>query len=156
MMFRRALMEIIIILIVNIIDRITKIWASKSLISGNEIVVIKNIFGFSYVENRGAAWGIFQGKVNFLVIITIIIVIGLIFYLLKYKPRNKLMRISLSLIIGGAIGNMYDRVIYKYVVDYIYFHYKDVYSFPTFNFADMSVVVGTLLLAICLIRDEKE
>jgi signal peptidase II len=149
-------MEIIIILIVNIIDRITKIWASKSLISGNEIVVIKNIFGFSYVENRGAAWGIFQGKVNFLVIITIIIVIGLIFYLLKYKPRNKLMRISLSLIIGGAIGNMYDRVIYKYVVDYIYFHYKDVYSFPTFNFADMSVVVGTLLLAICLIRDEKE
>jgi signal peptidase II len=149
-------MEIIIILIVNIIDRITKIWASKSLISGNEIVVIKNIFGFSYVENRGAAWGVFQGKVNFLVIITIIIVIGLIFYLLKYKPRSKVMRISLSLIIGGAIGNMYDRVIYKYVVDYIYFHYKDVYSFPTFNFADMSVVVGTLLLAICLIRDEKE
>jgi signal peptidase II len=148
-------MEIIIILIVNIIDRITKIWASKNLVNGNEVVVIKNIFEFSYLENRGAAWGVFQGKVNFLVIVTIIIVIGLIFYLLKYKPRRKVMRISFSLIIGGAIGNMYDRVIYKYVVDYICFHYKDVYSFPTFNFADMSVVVGTLLLVICLIRDEK-
>lgn len=148
-------MEIFIILIVNVIDRVTKIWASKSLINGNDVVVIKNIFSFSYLENRGAAWGIFQGKVNFLLIITLIIIIGMVVYLLKYKPKSKLIRISLSLIIGGALGNMFDRGFYKYVVDYIYFHYKDVYSFPTFNFADMSVVVGTILLVVCLIKDEK-
>lgn len=148
-------MEIIIILIVNIIDRISKIWAAKSLANGNDLVVIKNIFSFSYLENRGAAWGIFQGKVNFLLIITLLIVIGLVFYLIKVRPKSKLIRVSLSLIIGGAIGNMYDRAFYKYVVDYIYFHFKDVYSFPTFNFADMSVVVGTVLLVICLIRDDK-
>lgn len=130
-------------------------WASKSLINGNDVVVIKNIFSFSYLENRGAAWGIFQGKVNFLLIITFIIIIGMVVYLLKYKPKSKLIRISLSLIIGGALGNMFDRGFYKYVVDYIYFHYKDVYSFPTFNFADMSVVVGTILLVVCLIKDEK-
>lgn len=148
-------MEILIILIVNVIDRVTKMWASKSLINGNDVVVIKNIFSFSYLENRGAAWGIFQGKVNFLLIITFIIIIGMVVYLLKYKPKSKLIRISLSLIIGGALGNMFDRGFYKYVVDYIYFHYKDVYSFPTFNFADMSVVVGTILLVVCLIKDEK-
>lgn len=148
-------MEIFIILIVNAIDRVTKMWASKSLINGNDVVVIKNIFSFSYLENRGAAWGIFQGKVNFLLIITFIIIIGMVVYLLKYKPKSKLIRISLSLIIGGALGNMFDRGFYKYVVDYIYFHYKDVYSFPTFNFADMSVVVGTILLVVCLIKDEK-
>lgn len=148
-------MEIFIILIINVIDRVTKIWASKSLINGNDVVVIKNIFSFSYLENRGAAWGIFQGKVNFLLIITLIIIIGMVVYLLKYKPKSKLIRISLSLIIGGALGNMFDRGFYKYVVDYIYFHYKDVYSFPTFNFADMSVVVGTILLVVCLIKDEK-
>jgi signal peptidase II len=148
-------MEIFIILIVNVIDRVTKMWASKSLINGNDVVVIKNIFSFSYLENRGAAWGIFQGKVNFLLIITLIIIIGMVVYLLKYKPKSKLIRISLSLIIGGALGNMFDRGFYKYVVDYIYFHYKDVYSFPTFNFADMSVVVGTILLVVCLIKDEK-
>ncbi|SMC17663.1 signal peptidase II [Clostridium acidisoli DSM 12555] len=148
-------MEIFIILIVNVIDRVTKMWASKSLINGNDVVVIKNIFSFSYLENRGAAWGIFQGKVNFLLIITLIIIIGMVVYLLKYKPKSKLIRISLSLIIGGALGNMFDRGFYKYVVDYIYFHYNDLYSFPTFNFADMSVVVGTILLVVCLIKDEK-
>jgi signal peptidase II len=154
--FRRVLMEILIILFVNIIDRLTKIWATNTLINGNDLVVVKNIFSFSYLENKGAAWGIFQGGMNFLLIISVIIVIGIIFYLLKYKPKSKTMRIGLSLVIGGALGNMYDRGIYKHVVDFIYFHYKDVYSFPTFNFADMCVVVGTLLLVLSLIRDDKK
>ncbi len=147
-------MEILIILFVNIIDRLTKIWATKNLMGGNDFVIVKNIFSLSYLENRGAAWGIFQGKVNFLLIMTIVVVIGIIFYLVKYRPKSKVMRIGLSLIIGGALGNMYDRAIYKFVVDFFYFHYKDVYSFPTFNFADMCVVVGTLLLVLCLIKDD--
>ena len=148
-------MEILIIVFVNIVDRLTKIWATNNLMNGNDVVIVKNIFSFSYLENRGAAWGIFQGKINFLLIMTIIIVIGIIFYLLKYRPKSKVMRIGLSLILGGAIGNMYDRGIYKYVVDFICFHYKDVYSFPTFNVADMSVVVGTILLVLSLLRDDK-
>ena len=147
-------MEIIIIVLVNIIDRLSKIWASKTLKDYNDIVIIKNIFSLSYLENRGAAWGIFQGKTIFLLCITIVIIIGIIYFIFKYKPKNKLMRISLSLIIGGALGNMYDRLVHKYVVDFIYFHYKDVYSFPTFNVADMSVVVGTILLALYLIKDD--
>lgn len=147
-------MEIIIIVLVNIIDRLSKIWALKSLKDYNDVVIIKNIFSLSYLENRGAAWGIFQGKTIFLLSITIIIIIGIIYFLFKFKPKNKLMRISLSFIIGGALGNMYDRLVHKYVVDFIYFHCKDVYSFPTFNVADMSVVVGTILLALCLIKDD--
>lgn len=147
-------MEILIIVLVNITDRLSKIWAAKNLMNGNDVVIVKNIFSFSYLENRGAAWGIFQGKVNFLLIMTVIIVIGIIFYLIKYKPKGKIMRIGLSLIIGGAIGNMYDRGIYKYVVDFIYFHWGDIYSFPTFNVADMSVVVGTILLVLSLLRDD--
>ncbi|MFT8314686.1 MAG: signal peptidase II [Clostridium sp.] len=147
-------MEIIIIIIVNIIDRLSKIWALKTLKDNNDVVIIKNIFSLSYLENRGAAWGIFQGKTNFLLVITVAVVIGIIYFIFKYKPKNKLMRISLSFIIGGALGNMYDRLVNKYVVDFIYFHYKDVYSFPTFNVADMSVVVGTILLALCLFKDD--
>lgn len=147
-------MEIIIIVLVNIIDRLSKIWAFKNLKDYNDVVIIKNIFSLSYLENRGAAWGIFQGKTIFLLTITIVIVIGIIYFLLKCKPKSKLMRISLSLIIGGAFGNMYDRLVNKYVIDFIYFHYKDVYSFPTFNVADMSVVVGTILLALCLMKDD--
>ncbi len=148
-------MEILIIVFVNIVDRLTKMWATNNLMNGNDVVIFKNIFSLSYLENKGAAWGIFEGKVNFLLIMTVIIVIGIIFYLLKYKPKSKVMRTGLSLIIGGAMGNMYDRGIYKHVVDFIYFHYKDTYSFPTFNIADMSVVVGTLLLVLSLLRDDK-
>ncbi|AJA47939.1 lipoprotein signal peptidase [Clostridium pasteurianum DSM 525 = ATCC 6013] len=147
-------MEIIIIIIVNLIDRLSKIWAIKTLREGNDVVIIKDIFSLSYLENRGAAWGIFQGKTNFLLIVSIVIIVGMIYFIFKYRPKNMLMRVSLSFIIGGAVGNMYDRMFNKYVVDFIYFHYKDIYSFPTFNVADMSVVLGTILLAICLIKDD--
>lgn len=147
-------MEIIIVILVNIIDRLTKLWAVKDLSSGHNVVIIKGFFEFSYLENKGAAWGIFQNKTIFLLCISIIIIMGMIYYLFKYKPKVKLLRIALGLIIGGAIGNMYDRILNKYVVDFIYFHYKDGYSFPTFNVADMSVVIGTMLLAIYLLRNE--
>lgn len=147
-------MEIVIIILVNILDRLTKLWAAKQLKDGNDVVIIKNIFSLSYLENKGAAWGIFQGKIIFLLIVTIIIFAGMIYYFIKYKPKSKLLKISLSLIIGGALGNMFDRAVYRHVVDFIYFHYKDVYSFPTFNVADISVCVGTALLALCLLRNE--
>lgn len=147
-------MEIIIIVLVNFLDRLTKLWAVKQLKGQNDITIIKNIFSLSYLENKGAAWGIFQGKIIFLLIVTLIIFAGIVYFFIKYKPQSKLIRISLSLIIGGAAGNMFDRAVYKHVVDFIYFHYKEIYSFPTFNVADISVVIGTFLLAICLLRNE--
>ncbi|MEA4826645.1 MAG: signal peptidase II, partial [Clostridium sp.] len=104
---------------------------------------------------RGAAFGIFQGKVFLLTAVTLLVVIGMIYYLIKYKPDSKVLRLSFALIISGAIGNLYDRVFYKYVVDFILLHYRDIYYFPTFNVADMLVVVGTFLLAICVLREGK-
>jgi signal peptidase II len=148
-------MEILIILLGLIADRLTKVWALNSLSKIDEIVIIKNIFGFSYLENRGAAFGVFQNKVLLLSIVTSIVILAMIFYLVKYRPVSKLLRASLALIISGAVGNLVDRFAYKYVVDFILLHYKDVYYYPTFNVADMLVVVGTILLAICIIRDEK-
>lgn len=147
-------MEILIVIIGLVLDRITKIWALKGLQVNGDVVLIKNIFGFSYLENRGAAFGIFQNKVLPLSIVTSVVVIGIIYYLFKYKPASKLLRISLAMIITGALGNLIDRYVYKYVVDFILVHYKDVYYFPTFNVADMFVVVGTCLLALTILRDE--
>ncbi len=148
-------MEFLIIIAGLVIDRITKIWALRSLANGNDVVVIKNIFSFSYLENRGAAFGIFQNNVLYLAIITSVVILGLLFYFIKYKPQSKILRYSLAIIISGAIGNLIDRLSYKFVVDFIMLHYKDVYYFPTFNVADMFVVVGTILLSICILRDEK-
>lgn len=147
-------MEILIIILGLIADRITKIWALKSLYVNGDVVIIKDIFGFSYLENRGAAFGIFQNKVILLSIITSIVVLAMVFYLIKYKPTSRILRISFAMIIAGAIGNLTDRFVYRFVVDFILVHYKTIYYFPTFNVADMFVVVGTCLLALGIIKDE--
>lgn len=147
-------MVLLIIFLGLIADRVTKLWALKALKDGSDVVIIKNIFSFSYLENRGAAFGILQNKVVFLAILTIAMTIAMIFYIYKFKPQSRLLKASLALIIAGAIGNLYDRIFYKYVVDFILLHYKDVYYFPTFNVADMLVVFGTIILAFCIIKED--
>lgn len=146
-------MEILIILLGLILDRITKLLVISN-IKENEIVIIKNFFSFSYLENRGAAFGILQNKQMLLAAVTSLVVLAMIYYLFKYKPSSKLLKISIALIIGGAIGNLIDRFYYNYVVDFIRLHYKDIYDFPTFNVADMLVVCGTFLLAFCILKEE--
>ena len=147
-------MELIIIVLGLILDRVTKIWALNVLTKTTEIPVIKDFFSFAYLENRGAAFGILQNKLIFLSLVTLTIMGGIVVYLFKYKPTSKILRISLAFIVSGAIGNLIDRVWYKYVVDFIMLHYKDVYYFPTFNVADMFVVVGTMLLVIYMIKED--
>ena len=147
-------MEIIIILIGVIVDRITKLWALNTLTKSAGIEVIKNFFDLSYLENKGAAFGIFQNKQIYLSVITSLVILGMIYYVFKYKPKSKILRISFSLIISGAIGNLYDRLAYNFVVDFIQVHYKGNY-FPTFNIADSLVVVGTCLLAIYVLKEGK-
>jgi signal peptidase II len=148
-------MELIIIIVGLILDRITKLWAMNRLLGKEDIVIIKNIFSFSYVENRGAAFGILQGKVSILAIVTILAILGMAYFLIKYRPDSILCRVSIAMILSGAIGNFIDRVWYKYVVDFIMFHYKEVYYFPNFNIADTLVVVGTGLLSLYIIKDVK-
>lgn len=148
-------MEFLIIILGLILDRITKLWAINQLSRVSEIVVIKNFFSFFYVENRGAAFGIFQNKVGFLTLITLAVMLAIIYYFIKYKPSSKILKISLALIISGAIGNLIDRIYYKYVVDFLTLHYKEIYYFPTFNIADTLVVSGTILLAIYFVREDK-
>lgn len=149
-------MELVVIIIGFLLDRITKLWALGSLKNTSSKTVIKGFFDLTYVENKGAAWGIFVGKTMFLIVFTVVILCGVVFYLIKYRPKNKFVRVALSLIIAGALGNIADRVIYKYVVDFISLHYKDVYSYPVFNIADMCVVIGTVLLLICILKDDKK
>ncbi|MBU3190534.1 signal peptidase II [Clostridium bowmanii] len=147
-------MEIVIIFLGLLFDRLAKIWALGSLKDNNGIILINNFFKLEYLENRGAAFGILQNKLILLALFTLLIISGMIYYIIKYKPKSKFLRISLALIISGALGNLYDRVFYKYVVDFILIHYKDIYYFPTFNVADMLVVVGTLILAISIVKEE--
>ena len=147
-------MELIIIFFGLLLDRLSKIWALSTLKDNSGIILIKDIFGLEYLENRGAAFGIMQNKLILLAIATLLVISGMIYYIIVYKPKSKFLRISLALIISGALGNLYDRLFYKYVVDFILLHYKNVYYFPTFNVADMLVVVGTMILAISIVKEE--
>jgi len=147
-------MEILIIFLGLLLDRLSKVWALASLKENNGITLIKDFFKLEYLENRGAAFGILQNKLVLLALVTLLVIAGMIYYIIKYKPKSKFLRISFAMIISGALGNLYDRLFYKFVVDFILVHYKDIYYFPTFNIADSLVVVGTLILAISIVKDE--
>jgi len=147
-------MEVLIIFLGLLLDRLAKVWAMSYLKENNGVVLIKDFFKLEYLENRGAAFGILQNKLILLAIVTLLVISGMIYYIIKYKPKSKFLRLSFALIISGALGNLYDRLFYKYVVDFILVHYKEIYSFPTFNIADSLVVIGTLILAISIVKDE--
>ena len=140
-------MMIILILIVLIIDICSKLLISKSLYVGESISVIDNFFSITYVKNTGAAWSMFSDKTYLIVIVSSIIILGLIWYVFKNRFDKKLEGIAYSLIIGGALGNFIDRIIYGYVVDFMDFKIFG-YDFPIFNFADTFIVIGVILLVI--------
>lgn len=134
----------VIIILSVIIDRITKILAVKGL-KDNSIDIIKGIFRLSYVENTGAAFGIGSKSTALLTVFSVLILVLVIGALIKYKPSEKIAKISAALIIGGAIGNIIDRVVQGYVVDFLDFY---LINYPVFNFADCCIVIGTILFCI--------
>jgi signal peptidase II len=148
-------MEFIYIALIIILDQVTKFLAKTRLYPNNDIELIPGIFDFTYVENRGAAFGIFQNMKFLLIGVTSVVIIFMIYYLIKNRHINKWITLSLILIIAGAIGNLIDRVYLGYVVDFFHFYIKGVFDFPVFNVADISVVCGTILLAINILLSKE-
>jgi signal peptidase II len=143
--------SVLYIIGIIVLDQITKYIAKIKLYSVSQIDLIKGFFSLTYVENRGAAFGIFRDKRIILVGFTAIVIAAMIFYLIKGKSMNRLLRISLTLIIAGAIGNLIDRISLGYVVDFFHLYIGSVVDWPVFNVADISIVCGTILLAINLL-----
>lgn len=144
-------MNFLYIAVIVILDQITKYAAKIRLKPINNIDIINGFFSLSYVENRGAAFGIFKNNKMLLIGVTSIVTIFIIYYLTKYRNVDKYFRLSLILIAGGAIGNLIDRITLSYVVDFLHFYLTDIFDFPVFNIADISVVCGTILLALNLL-----
>lgn len=143
---------IIIILIVSL-DQLTKYLISRNVDYGVKLPIIDRFFYITYHENKGAAWGIFQNGRIFLIAMTIITSIILIYVMIKND--NKLLRLSLSFILGGALGNLIDRALKGGVPDFLDFYIWS-YHFPTFNVADIFIVIGTALLMFLLLFVYKE
>ena len=137
---------LIIIILGLLIDRLTKIYAVNNLMAKNIDGKLPNL---TYLENRGAAFGILQDKRMVFIILTSAIVIYLLYYFVKnIKTSPRILNISLAMIISGAIGNFYDRLIQGYVVDFIEFSFV---KFPVFNVADILVTLGCVLMIIYII-----
>ena len=143
----------IIIIIGLVLDRITKLWAVNALMGQKDITIIKDFFDFSYLENRGAAFGIFQGKAYLLAAVTVVILFFLFVNYLKTKNKTRIFTWSTGLIISGAVGNLIDRLRLGYVVDFVTLHFKEIYYFPSFNVADMCIIFGTGLLILYIIKE---
>lgn len=147
-------MELFIIIFTILIDQVSKYGAIKFLKNSQPYKIIGDFFQFNYVENRGAAFGILEHRRIFFIIITIIIILFISTYLVKnYSNLNVITRLSLSMLIGGAAGNLIDRIRFGYVVDFISFRIKGVYSFPVFNLADTFIVISTFLIVILILFD---
>ena len=140
-------------LLLIIADQVTKYFTVSMLKPIGSVEIIKNILSFTYVENRGAAFGILQNARWVFIILTIIAIAAIIIYLLKEKPKDKTLIFSLSLILAGAIGNMIDRILKGFVVDMIEVTFI---NYPVFNFADCCVVIGAILLGIYILFIYKE
>jgi signal peptidase II len=141
-------------LIVFIIDQFTKWIIRLSIKTGDGITIIPYLFNIIHSRNRGAAFGIFQNYSQYLTVITFVAVF-LILYLFITTPKNdKLLRISYGMILGGALGNLYDRIINGYVTDFLDFHIGQ-YSWPTFNIADSSISIAIVLIIYDAIQKER-
>lgn len=143
--------EIIVAILIGL-DQIIKYWALNYLQDIESIPVINNIFNLTYVENRGAAFGMLQNNQTiFIVVAAIASCYGL--YYLHTKKVNNIGKIGILLVISGAMGNLIDRIRLGFVVDYLDFHI--IWSY-VFNLADCFVVVGTILLCIYIITSEED
>lgn len=138
------LLVLIILTVCVISDFLTKMLAYH-VFRLEEVSVIKHVLYFTYLENRGAAFGILQNHRWIFIAVTIVAMLAILGYIIWKKPKDRMLLVSLALILGGGIGNLIDRIRLSYVIDFIDFR---LIHFPVFNIADICVVCGCILLCI--------
>ncbi len=142
------------VILIILADRITKIFFSNLLDLGETLPVIRNVFHMTLVHNTGIAFGLFKDRGIVFIIIPIIAIILLIFNIFYYRNNKELSRtylVGFSLILGGAIGNLIDRIAYGYVIDFLDFR-----IWPVFNIADSAITIGATIIAVkCILLSSK-
>jgi signal peptidase II len=150
----------ICVLSIVIVDQVSKLIVDRTMPLHHSIPVIDNFFSLTYIRNTGAAFGIFAGaaaelRLPLLVLFSVL-AIGFIVTMLKRLPDKETgLIIALAFVLGGAIGNLIDRVIYGEVIDFLDFYWSD-YHWPAFNLADSFITVGVLITVYHLIRAKGE
>lgn len=135
-----------VILSVIALDLLSKYLTLQLLVpAGGEVTVIPYILNFCYVENTGAAFGMLKNHRWVFMTLSVVLIVALLLYLKYSGIKHSLFLVSVSLIVGGGIGNMIDRIFVGYVVDFIKVTFVD---FAVFNIADSAIVIGAILLVV--------
>lgn len=127
---------------VVILDRLAKYLVFDRLLEGRTVEVIPGIFHLTLVLNTGAAFGVFKGSAHIFTVSSFFVIALIIFYAWRYKLKDILLLVSLGLILGGAAGNLMDRLTFGYVIDFLDFR-----VWPVFNIADSAITIGSVILA---------
>ena len=130
-----------------LIDLFSKYIVSKYILVNEGIVIIDNFFNITHVNNTGVAFSLFDNNKYLILAVSLIVIIAIIYYLYKNRPKSKIEKVSYSLILGGAIGNFINRCLCGYVTDFIDIKIFG-YDYPIFNLADSFIVIGVILLVV--------
>ncbi|KPV45329.1 signal peptidase II [Alicyclobacillus ferrooxydans] len=130
------------------LDQLIKYIVRTSMAVNQEIPIWPHVLVLDYIRNPGAAWGMF-GNDRWLLILIALMVIGAVIYVQSRYRLRRVYQVGLGLVLGGALGNLLDRILYGKVIDYIYFQ---VINYPVFNLADSAIVVGVLLILLQTLR----
>jgi signal peptidase II len=155
--FRSAWIVLLVAGIVIGLDQWTKEWVRQTIPKFSTIVPIEALnpyFVFEHVDNYGAAFGLFQGAGWFFTIVALIVTVAILAYTTTLPQDKILVRVLLGLQMGGALGNVIDRINQGYVTDFIKMGIPGVYYWPNYNIADIAIVTGVIGLAVYIIAED--
>ena len=147
--------------LVVLIDQITKIWVDKTMNLYESTPIVPGLLDLHYIRNTGAAFGFLSGshagfRIPFFILVSSVAIGIILFLFYKLEESEVMMPLALSLVLGGAIGNLIDRIRLGEVIDFILFHYK-AFRWPAFNVADIGITVGVALLVLKIfLLDKRE
>jgi signal peptidase II len=146
-------------LLVFVVDQASKFYFDSSLSMYQQIVIIPDYFSWTLAYNTGAAFSFLAGASGWqrwlFAVIAIAVSAVLVVWLKRLKPEETWLAVALALVLGGALGNLVDRVLLGHVVDFILLHWQNRWYFPAFNIADAAITLGAILLALDMFKSNK-
>jgi signal peptidase II len=157
---RKYVILVAIAALIIAVDQVLKMYVHTHFVLGESVSVLSGFFNITYVRNFGAAFGFLHEtqpafRENFFLMMPPVALVIILFILRGVKANDTPQILALSSVFGGAIGNYIDRIRFRYVIDFLDFHWKEVYTYPAFNVADMAIVCGVGVLLFIMYLERK-
>lgn len=150
-----VMVTILLAALVLALDYFTKWLVMTRMVEYESIPIIPGFFSLNYIRNPGAAFGMLANQKWLFVVVSLATIGGIVYYAFKPEGRKRWVAIDMGLILGGAVGNLLDRLRFEAVVDMFHFYWRDWY-FPIFNVADIAIVCGVGLFILCLYLEARQ